>query len=119
MNTLIDKLQPTALSSNIPTVGYQTLFCLLANGAEGASNYTGTKAEADTLIAGMTIKVADNTSDSGADIDAQYVKARTIAGTKNAILEIVLTKAYVKTLSLGSGISATAKFYTLPSNSQV
>lgn len=116
MYTLIDKIQETALTSNIPTVGYQTLLCLVAT---TGSDYTGTKAEADALVAGMTIKVADNTSDAGVDLDKQYVKARTLAGTKHAFVEIVLTKAYVKTLTLGTGISAVAKLYTLPSNSAV
>lgn len=119
MYTIIDKLQETALTANIPTVGYQTLFVLVNNGASGASNYTGTKAEADALVAGMTIKVADNTSDTGVDLEAQYVKARTIAGTKHAIVEIVLTKAFVKTLTLGTDITAVAKFLTLPTNSIV
>lgn len=116
MYTLIDKIQETALTSNIPTAGYQTLLCLVAT---TGSDYTGTKAEAETLINGMTIKVADNTTDTGVDLDKQYIKARTIAGTKHAIVELVLTKAYVKTLTLGTGISAVAKFYTLPANSVV
>lgn len=119
MYTLIENLQPVAATSNIPSVGYQTLLCLVANGASGASNYEGTKAEADALKAGLTIKVADATGEDGIDLDGQYVKARTIAGTKNAMVEIILTKAYVKTLTFGTDISATAKFLTLPSNSLV
>lgn len=114
MYSLIDNVEPTALTANIPTVGYNSLFLVVANGAEGASNYTGTKAEAEALVEGMTIVVADNTADAGEVIDPQYVTARTIAGTKTALVEIILTKAYVKTLTLGEDITATAKLYTTP-----
>lgn len=114
MYSLIDNVEPTALTSNLPTVGYNSLLMVVANGASGADNYEGTKEEADALKAGMTIKVADTTAEDGEDIDAQYVSARTIAGTKTALVEIILTKAFVKTLNLGTNITASAKLYTTP-----
>ena len=58
--TLIDKLEKAAAATNIATVGYQTLFSVLANGASGAANYTGTKAEADAIVNGTTVNVSES-----------------------------------------------------------
>lgn len=118
--SLIDKIQPASASTNIATVGYQTLLCVLKNGASAAPKYTGTKAEADILLAGTTVKVSDNADGSSpVDLDAQYIKARTIAGTVNAVLEIVLTKATVASITLPDNVTRTIDLLTLPSNSKV
>lgn len=116
MYNLIDKIQETTLTANIPTVGYQNLLCLIAT---TGSNFEGTKAEADAIKAGLTVKIAENTEDAGEDISLQYVKVRTMAGTKHAFVEISLNGAYIKTLTFGENLSAIAKFLTFPTNSLV
>lgn len=118
--SLIDKIQPASVDANIATVGYQTLLCVLKNGADSAPKYTGSEAEAKTLLAGTTVKVSDNAdSSSPVVLDTQYIKARTIAGTINAVLEIVLTKATVVSIALPADITRTIDLLTLPSNSKV
>lgn len=117
--TLIDKLEKAA-ATNIATVGYQTLFSVLAkNGASDAANYTGTKAEADAIVDGTTVKVSENSDDPNpVALDKQYIKARTQAGTKTAYLEIVLTKPYIVSITLPSDLTSTVDLLTLPSNSK-
>lgn len=119
MATLIDKLK-VADASNIATMGFETLLVLLANGASGAANYAGTAAEAAALKAGITVTTGSNATGVGAAaIDAEYIKVRTHAGTKNAFLEVVLTEAYISTITLPANITATARLLTNPANSQV
>lgn len=116
--TLIDKLEKAAAVTNIATVGYQTLFSVLAR-ASDAADYTGTKAEADAIVDGTTVKVSENSNDSNPVVlDKQYIKARTQAGTKTAYLEIVLTKPYVASIALPGGLTRTVDLLTLPSNSK-
>ena len=118
--SLIDKIQPASAATNIATVGYQTLLCVLKNSAASAPNYTGSEAEAKALLAGTTVKVSDNADGSSpVDLDTQYIKARTIAGTINAVLEIVLTKATVASITLPTNVTRTIDLLTLPSNSKV
>lgn len=120
MNTVIDKLKLVTAAANIPTVGFKTLLCVLTNGAAAAQNYTGTKAEADTLLAGITVNMSATSDGANAvALDKQYIKVRTQAGTVNAFLEIVLTDAYVASITLPQDITATTKLLTLPSNSEV
>lgn len=117
--TLIDKLEKAATETNIATVGYQTLFSVLAKGASDAANYTGTKAEADAIVDGTTVKVSENSGDSKpVALDKQYIKARTQAGTKTAYLEIVLTKPYIVSIALPADLTRTVDLLTLPSNSK-
>lgn len=114
--TLIDKLEKAAAATNIATVGYQTLFSVLAS---GAANYTGTKAEADAIVDGTTVNVSENFDGSNpVALDKQYIKARTQAGTKTAYLEIVLTKPYIASITLPTGLTRTVDLLTLPSNSK-
>lgn len=115
---LIDKLQPISAISNVATVGYQTLFAVFTNGASGASNYEGTKAEADAIKDALVIKLAETTSDSGYDADKQYLSVRTIAGTKLFIAELSLSDVLVKSMTLTDATLASA-FLTLPSQSEV
>lgn len=120
MQTLIDKLKKAPAATNIATVGFKTLVCVLANGTAEASNYTGTKAEADTILAGTTVKMSAASDGSNPhNLDNQYVKVRTQAGTKNAFLEIVLTDAYVASITLPTGLTRVVDLLTLPSNSEV
>lgn len=115
--TLIDKLEKAA-AANIATVGYQTLFSVLANGSS-EKNYAGTKAEADAIVSGTTVNVSENSDDSNpVALDKQYIKARTQAGTKTAYLEIVLTKPYIVSIALPDGLTRTVDLLTLPSNSK-
>ena len=117
--TLIDKLEKAAAATNIATVGYQTLFSVLANGKSGAGNYAGTKAEADAIVDGTTVNVSENSDGSNpVALDKQYIKARTQAGTKTAYLEIVLTKPYIASITLPTGLTRTVDLLTLPSNSK-
>lgn len=117
--TLIDKLEKAAAATNIATVGYQTLFSVLANGASGAENYAGTKAEADAIVSGTTVNVSESSDGSNpVALDKQYIKARTKAGTKTAYLEIVLTKPYIASITLPTGLTRTVDLLTLPSNSK-
>lgn len=119
MQTLIDKVK-VAAATNIATVGFDTLLVLLANGASGAVNYTGTAAEAAALKAGITVNIADNASGTGAiEIAQEYVNVRTQAGTKNAFLEVVLGEAYIASITLPTDVTATVKLLTLPAHSQV
>lgn len=119
MATLIEKVK-VAPATNIPTVGFETLLVLLVNGASGAANYAGTAAEATALKAGITVNVADNSAGTNAaEINDEYVKVRTQAGTKNAFLEVVLGEAYVSTIVLPTDVTAVTRFLTHPSNSQV
>ena len=115
---LIDKLQPISAISNVATVGYQTLFAVFTNGASGANNYTGTKAEADAIKAALVIKLAETSSDTGYDADKQYLSVRTIAGTKQFIAELSLSGVLVKSMTLAQATLASA-FLTLPSQSEV
>lgn len=116
--TLIDKLEKAA-ATNIATVGYQTLFSVLANEKSDAENYAGTKAEADAIVDGTTVKVSENSDDSNpVALDKQYIKARTQAGTKTAYLEIVLTKPYIASITLPPDLTRTVDLLTLPSNSK-
>lgn len=115
---LIDKLQPVAEISNVATVGYQTLLAVFTNGASGASNYQGTKAEADAIKDALVIKLAETTTDTGYDADEQYVSVRTIAGTKKFIVELSLSDVLVKSMTLTDATLASA-FLTLPSQSEV
>ena len=99
--TLIDKLEKAAAATNIATVGYQTLFSVLANGGSG------------------TVNVSENSDGSNpVALDKQYIKARTQAGTKVAYLEIVLTKPYIASITLPTGLTRTVDLLTLPSNSK-
>lgn len=117
--TLIDKLEKAAAATNIATVGYQTLFSVLANGKSDAGNYAGTKAEADAIVDGTTVNVSENSDDSNpVALDKQYIKARTQAGTKVAYLEIVLTKPYIASITLPADLTRTVDLLTLPSNSK-
>lgn len=119
MQTLIDKVK-VAESSNIATVGFKTLLILLTNGASGASDYSGTAAEAEAIKDDTTITAADNSSGTDAvAIDDEYIKIRTQADSKNAFIEVVLGDAYVSTITLPDDITATAIFLTQPSNSEV
>lgn len=121
--TLIDKLEKLekleeATTANIATVGYQTLFSVLTNEA-AKTNYAGTKAEADVIVGGTTVKVSENSGDlNPVALDKQYIKARTQAGTKTAYLEIVLTKPYIISITLPEGFTRTVDLLTLPSNSK-
>lgn len=115
--TLIDKLEKAVNTTDIATVGYQTLFSVLANGGSDAKNYAGTKAEADAIVNGTTVKVSDGGSNPVV-LDKQYIKARTQAGTKVAYLEIVLTKPYIATIELPQNLTRTVDLLTLPSNSK-
>lgn len=116
--TLIDKLEKAA-TSNIATVGYQTLFSVLAHEVGEGEEYAGTKAEADAIVAGTTVKVSENSGGSNSvALDKQYIKARTQAGTKVAYLEIVLTKPYIASIVLPSKLTRTVDLLTLPSNSK-
>lgn len=120
MNTVIDKVKLVTAAANIPTVGFKTLLCVLNNGATAAQNYTGTKAEADALLAGITVKMSATSDGANAvALDEQYVKVRTQAGTKNAFLEIVLTDAFIATIALPTDITIATRLLTLPSNSEV
>lgn len=117
--TLIDKLEKAAVGANIATVGYQTLFSVLANEESGAKDYAGTKAEADVIVSGTTVKVSESSDDSNpVTLDKQYIKARTQAGTKVAYLEIVLTKPYIVSITPPSNLTRTVDLLTLPSNSK-
>lgn len=117
--TLIDKLEKAATATNIATVGYQTLFSVLANGASEAGSYAGTKAEADAIVDGTTVNVSENVDGSSpVELDKQYIKARTQAGAKVAYLEIVLTKPYIASITLPTGLTRTVDLLTLPSNSK-
>lgn len=119
MQTLIDKIK-IAGATNIPTIGFKTLLVILRNNKTGAANYTGTAAEAATLKAGITVNMADNSAGTNAAaIDGEYIKVRTQAGTLNAILEVVLTEAYVASMVLPTDITAIATMLTLPSNSEI
>lgn len=119
MQTLIDKLK-VAGATNIATTGFGTLIVLLTNGATGAANYGGTAAEAAALKAGITVTTgASSTGVGAAEINAEYVKVRTQAGTKNAFLEVVLTEAYISAITFPSGVTAVARFLTNPAISQV
>lgn len=115
--TLIDKLEKAAAATtDIATVGYQTLFSVLTNEASDATDYTGTKAEADAIVGGTTVNVSDGSNPVA--LDKQYIKARTQAGTKTAYLEIVLTKPYIASITLPAGLTRTVDLLTLPSNSK-
>lgn len=118
--TLIDKLEKAAATTNIATVGYQTLFSVLTRKTDDdTKNYTGTKAEADAIVGGTTVKVSENSDDSNpVELDKQYIKARTQAGTKTAYLEIVLTKPYIVSIALPADLTRTVDLLTLPSNSK-
>lgn len=119
MQTLIDKIKVTG-TTNISTIGFKTLLVILKNNKTGAAAYTGTKAEAATLKAGITVNMADNASGTNAAaIDGEYIKVRTQAGTLNAVLEVVLTEAYVASMVLPTNITAIATTLTLPANSEV
>lgn len=120
MYTLIDKLRKTVAEENIPTVGFQTLLCVLNNGAAGADNYVGTKAEAEAIMADITVNMSANADGSNpVTLDKQYINVRTQAGTTNAFLEIVLTEAYVASIALPADVTRVIDFLTLPSNSEV
>lgn len=115
---LIDKLKPISAISNVATVGYQTLLAIFTNTTTGASNYTGSKAEADAIKTALTIKLNAGTEGDGYDADKQYLSVRTIAGTKLFIAELSLSDAYVKSMTK-SGASLVNAFLTLPSNDEV
>lgn len=117
--TLIDKLEMAADTTNIATVGYQTLFSVLANEESSAEDYAGTKAEADVIVSETTVKVSEDSNGSNpVALDKQYIKARTKAGTKTAYLEIVLTKPYIVSITLPTALKRTVDLLTLPSNSK-
>ena len=120
MQTLIDNLKVVG-ASNIATIGFNgTLLVLLTNGLSGADDYDGTAAEAAALKAGITVTTgSSSTGVSATAVDSEYIKVRTQADTKNALLEVVLTEAYISAITLPSDITATARFLTNPSNSQV
>lgn len=119
MQTLIDKVQ-VANTENIETVGFETLLVVIANGTSGAANYDGTKEEADKLKNQIIVNLKDNVADQAtSNLDDQYMKVRTIAGTKNAILEAVLTKAIVASITLPENHTSVVNLLTLPANSQV
>lgn len=120
MQTLIDKIKILSADTNIPTVGYKTMLVVLENANEGAENFTGTKAEVDALKDQITVNMSDNAD--GADpveLDKQYIQVRTEAGSIHALLEIVLTKAYVASLVIPDGYETLSEMLTLPSNSEV
>lgn len=119
MQTLIDKVQ-VANTENIETVGFETLLVVIANGTSGAANYDGTKEEADKLKNQIIVNLKDNVADQAtSNLADQYMKVRTIAGTKNAILEAVLTKAIVASVTLPENHTSVVNLLTLPANSQV
>jgi len=119
MQTLIDKIQLLEVDTDIPTVGYKTLLVALENGASGAAKFAGTKAEAEALKKEITVKVSDTAADANPEtLDAQYIQVRTIANSVHAMLEVVLTKAYVTSLTLPADYDTLAEFLTLPSNSE-
>lgn len=119
MQTLIDKVQ-VANTENIETVGFETLLVVIANGTSGAANYDGTKEEADKLKNQIIVNLKDNVADQAtSNLADQYMKVRTIAGTKNAILEAVLTKAIVASITLPENHTSVVNLLTLPANSQV
>lgn len=120
MQTLIDKIKILSADTNIPTVGYKTMLVVLENGNSGAANFTGTKAEVEALLAQITVNMSDNADGSNpVALDKQYVNLRTEAGSTHALLEIVLTKAYVASLVVPAGYETLAEMLTLPSNSEV
>lgn len=120
MQTLIDKIKLLTKDTNIPTVGYKTMLVVLENGADEAPNFTGTKAEADALKDQITVKVSEDATGATYEaLDKQYIEVRTIAGSIHALLEIVLTKAYVTGLTLPANYDTLSEFLTLPSNSEV
>lgn len=120
MQTLIDKIKLLSADTNIPTVGYKTMLVVLENGKADAAKFVGTKAEADALKAGITVNMSDNADGSNpVALDAQYINVRTEAGSIHALLEIVLTQAYVASLTLPADYDTLAEFMTLPSNSEV
>ena len=116
---LIDKLKPISAISNVATVGYQTLLAIFTNTTTGASNYTGSKAEADAIKDDLAIKLSANSDGSNDyDADKQYLSVRTVAGTKLFIAELSLSDAYVKSMTK-SGASLVNALLTLPSNDEV
>lgn len=118
MQTLIDKIQ-LAGTANIETAGFKTLLVVINNGTSEAPNYTGTKAEADALKAQITVNMKDTTADDAVALDGQYIKVRTIAGTTKAIMEAVLTKALVASITLPANHTSVVNLLTLPANSIV
>lgn len=115
MQTLIDKLQITD-ATNIKTTGYDTLLMITT----GSTDYTGTKEEAEELKNKIIISMKDKVSDQATtNLGDQYINVRTVAGTKNAFIEAVLTKSIVASVTLPEGITATVNLLTLPSNSIV
>lgn len=118
MQTLIDKIK-LAGTTNIETAGFKTLLVVINNGTSSAPNYTGSKAEADTLKAQITVNMKDKTTDNAVALDGQYINVRTIAGTTKAIMEVVLTKALVASIALPSNYTSVINMLALPANSIV
>lgn len=118
MQTLIDKIQ-LAGTANIETAGFKTLLVVINNGTNEAANYTGSKAEADALKAQIAVNMKDKTTDDAVALDGQYIKVRTIAGTTKAIMEAVLTKALVASITLPANHASVVNLLTLPANSIV
>lgn len=122
METLIDKVKFLESNTNIPTVGFKTLLAVLKNSSAGAasSDYAGTASEAAALKAGITIKMSDSSDGSNPVVlDDQYYNVRTQEGTDHAFLEIILTQAYIASITLPADITILAGLLTLPANSQV
>lgn len=120
METFIDKIK-VAPAANIPTVdGFKTLLIVALNGATGASNYSGTAAEAATFKSGTTITSGASSTGVGATaIDDQYINVRTQAGSKYAFIEVVLADAYVSTITLPSNVSVVSRLLLQPAISIV
>lgn len=118
MQTLIDKIQ-LAGTANIETAGFKTLLVIINNGTSEAPNYTGSKAEADVLKAQITVNMKDKTTDDAVALDGQYIKVRTIAETTKAIMEVVLTKALVASITLPANHTSVINMLTLPADSVV
>ena len=118
MQTLIDKVKILVGNTNIPTVGYKTMLVVLKHTTGG--NFVGTKAEADALKNSITVNMSDNSNGTNpVALEKQYYNVRTEAGSANALLEIVLTKAFVASLVLPENYQTLVEMMTLPSNSEV
>lgn len=116
MQNLIGHVEVATAAANIDTTGYRTLLCIL----EGPANYQGTEAEAQALISGTTVTLADNVAGTGAyNIDKeQYLLARTVAGTKTAYLEIIFADKFVTAITLPQNVTSKVNLLTFPANSK-
>lgn len=116
MQNLIGHVEVATQVANIDTTGYKTLLCVL----KGTANYQGTKEEAQALVEGTTVTLADNVSgDNAYDIDKeQYLLARTVAGTATAFLEIIFADKFVAQITLPENVTSVVNLLTFPANSK-